>query len=310
MRNNRKNSLLSTVIIDNLFTTGRQRIMYTKLVFFVGDGRCHMQRLLKKGLLETRKVFYLPVESIHPNPAQPRQFFELNGLRELAESIRQYGIIQPLTVRKLRTGYELVAGERRLRAAKMAGLTKVPCLQMGIDDRQSSFLALIENLQRRDLDFFEEAEGYARLIDSFGLSQEEASRRLGKSQSAVANKLRLLRHPPAVVNAIRQNGLTERHARALLRLDSVADRAAALETIIANHYNVSQTEAYITRLLTGDEKEKRNKPIMIIKDIRLLFNTIDRAVTVMQGVGVAASIEKQETDNGYVMTIKIPKKKV
>ena len=268
-----------------------------------------MQRLAKHGLLETRKVFYLSVESIRPNPAQPRQFFEIEGLRELSESIRQYGILQPLTVRKLRSGYELVAGERRLRAAKMAGLAKVPCLQVGIDDRQSSLLALVENLQRRDLDFFEEAEGYARLIDSYGLSQEEASRRLGKSQSAVANKLRLLRHPPSVVNAIRQHGLTERHARALLRLEAAADRVAALEVIIANHYNVSQAEAYITRLLNGEDKRPRNKPIMIIKDIRLLFNTIDRAVSVMQGVGIPASIQKQESERDYVMTITIPKKK-
>ena len=268
-----------------------------------------MQRQRNRGLLESRKLQYLPVGTIRPNPAQPRQFFEMEGLRELSESIRQFGVLQPLSVRKLRNGYELVAGERRLRAARLAGLSEVPCLLINADDRQSSLLALIENLQRRDLDFFEEAEGIARLIDCYGLSQDEAAKRLGKSQSAVANKLRLLRHPPAVVALIRQHHLTERHARALLRIEAVADRMAALQHIAAEQFNVSQTDAYIEKLLAAPLKPIRSKPLIILKDLRLFFNSIDKAVHFVQSAGVPASVERTETDDGFLMTILVPKKR-
>ena len=156
-----------------------------------------MPFLRKKGLYETNRVLYLPVSELAPNPNQPRRQFSPDGLAELSASIREHGILQPLSVRRVPDGYELVSGERRLRAAKLAGLREVPCILLAVDGENSSLLALVENLQRRDLDFFEEAAALSRLIQTYGLSQEEAARRVGKSQSAVANKLRLLRLSPA-----------------------------------------------------------------------------------------------------------------
>ena len=163
-------------------------------------------------------IVYLAVDAIAPSAVQPRQNFSPAQLEELSRSIAEYGVLSPLTVRPRQGGYELVAGERRLRAARMAGLSEVPCIVMELDLEEASFIALVENLQRNDLDFLEEARGIAQLIRLFGLSQEECARRLGKSQSAVANKLRLLRLPEDVLNAMRNAGLTERHGRALLRL--------------------------------------------------------------------------------------------
>lgn len=201
------------------------------------------------GLLETGKILYLPAAQIRPNPGQPRKIFDPAGLQELAASIAEYGIVQPLTVRRRDGFYELVAGERRLRAARMAGLREVPCILLSVDEAQSGMVALVENLQRRDLDYIEEAEGLARLMRLYGLSQEQAAQRVGKSQSAVANKLRLLRHSPQVLAMLRENQLSERHARALLRLPEEEDRLAVLQTVIRQQLNVAKTEAYIDAYL-------------------------------------------------------------
>ena len=177
---------------------------------------------------EGKRVLLLPAADIRPNPRQPRQVFEEAGLRELAASIRRHGILQPLTVRRMPEGWELIAGERRLRAAAMAGLTEVPCILMQMDDRESGLAAMVENLQRQDLDFIEEAMGISRLMELGNLSQEQAARQLGKSQSAIANKLRLLRHSDPVLAALREAQLTERHARALLRLPDEETKLAAI----------------------------------------------------------------------------------
>lgn len=168
---------------------------------------------------EDRTLRRIRVSEIARNPNQPRKYFDPEAIAQLAESIRQYGVLNPLTVRRAPGGgYELVAGERRLRAARVAGLNDVPCLLIAADNEDSSAIALVENLQRRDLDFFEEAYGFKRLIDQYGLTQEEAARKVGKTQSAVANKLRLLRLSPQNMELIRSANLTERHARCLLRL--------------------------------------------------------------------------------------------
>ena len=169
--------------------------------------------IMHKGMWTGRRVLYLSVDAIRANPDQPRKYFEPEALRELAESIGRYGILQPLTVRRGEDGYELIAGERRLRAAKLAGLREVPCLAVRSDEEESALLSLIENLQRQDLHYMEEAAAIAKLIAVYGLSQEQAAERLGKSQSAVANKLRLLRLSPACVALLREGGLSERHAR-------------------------------------------------------------------------------------------------
>lgn len=269
----------------------------------------------RHSLLESNKVHFIDLAMIHPNPGQPRRIFDAEGLRELSDSIRQYGVLQPLTVRKrLSGGYELIAGERRLRASRIAGLKQIPCILLEADERQSSLIALIENLQRCDLDFFEEATGLQRLIHQFGLSQEETARRIGKSQSAVANKLRLLRHPPELMQSIRENGLTERHARALLRVEDLDDRKAALDTIIAQKLNVLQTDEYIDAFLMAPaERPSKNtrsriRTLYVFKDMRLFFNTVSRAVETMRRSGVLAEMNQLESDDCITMTIRIPKK--
>ena len=260
------------------------------------------------GLLESRRVIFVKTGEILPNPNQPRRIFGDDGLRELAESIRLYGVLQPLTVRKTAFGkYELVAGERRLRAARMAGLAQVPCILIGADEKSSSLIAIIENIQRRDLDFFEEAEAIQRLIRQFGLSQEEAARRLGMSQPSVANKLRLLRHSPAVTELIRSGGLTERHARALLAVEEEAKRIKAAEHIIAQKLNVAQTEHYIEALAAPSEKPKKGKTLYIFKDVRLFINTVTRVVDTMRRSGVTAVMDRREDEDSVCFTISVPK---
>ena len=261
-------------------------------------------------LLDSRKIVSLPVGAIKPNPHQPRRQFEPEELRELGESIRLYGILQPLTVRKTGpTTFELVAGERRLRAAVLAGMENVPCILLNVDAEQSGLLALVENLQRKDLDFIEEAEGLRSLIRSYGMSQEEAARCISKSQSAVANKLRILKLPPDVLEKLRSAGYTERHARALLRLEEPEAQRKALEAIIAGDLTVAKTEAYIEALLRrGEEKKKRKTPVVVLKDVRIFLNTVTRGLSMMNRRGVRAVCERADTDNELVLTIRIPRR--
>ena len=267
-----------------------------------------MALLRKKGLLESGRVLFLPVEQIVPNPNQPRSVFQPEGLRELADSIGQHGILQPLSVRRTETGYELISGERRLRAAKLAGLTEVPCILVQATDVQSSLLALVENLQRRDLDFVEEAEALSRLISTYHLSQEEAARRVGKSQSAVANKLRLLKLEPALLSRLRDAGLTERHARALLRLEEPEARQRALDHIIRHGLTVAKTEEYIDGLTHPlAEKPLGKRPTILIRDVRLFLNTVTRGLSLMQQAGVDAQCGREETEESILLTIRIPK---
>ena len=195
-----------------------------------------------------RSVSYIPVEDIVPGAMQPRRHFPAESLRELRDSIAEHGVIQPLTVRVKGERFELIAGERRLRAAKMAGLTEIPCILMDVDMENSGVIALIENIQRKDLDFVEEAEGISQLIRLFGMSQEEAARRLGKSQSAIANKLRILRLPEDVLRSLRLAGLGERHARTLLRLSTEDAQRNAAAHIVSRRMTVAAAEAYVDSL--------------------------------------------------------------
>lgn len=265
-----------------------------------------MPLLRRKGLYETGRVIYLHPDVLHPNPNQPRKRFSPDGLEELAASIREHGVLQPLTVRKVEGSFELVSGERRLRAARMAGLSEVPCIVIDVDGVCSSLLALVENLQRRDLDFLEEAMALDRLIHTYDLSQEEAARRIGKSQSAVANKLRLLKLSPRLLDLLRQNGLTERHARALLRLETEEQQWEVLEYVIDHHLTVAQTEAYIEARLTPPPPRKK-KPTFILKDVRLFLNTVTKGLSMMKDAGVNAEYGRQETEDAILLTIKIPK---
>ena len=268
-----------------------------------------MQLLKSRKNYESDRVFSLPVAQIVPNRAQPRTRFEEDALAELAESIRRYGVLQPLTVRRRSGGgFELVAGERRLRAARMAGLREVPCLVAAVSDEDSSLLALIENIQRRDLNYMEEAAAIRRLIETYGLSQEKVAEKLGKSQSAVANKLRLLKLSSACAEALLEAGLTERHARALLRVEGDGARMAALQAIAEKHMNVAQAEAYIEALLQKKEAAPPpRRPNFIIKDVRLFLNSINHSMEIMRRAGVDAQCGREETEDAITLTIRIPK---
>lgn len=257
-----------------------------------------------KTYMETGRVVFLSVRSIRPNPAQPRQVFDQNGLEELAASILQHGILQPLSVRRVGNLYELIAGERRLRAARLAGLEEVPCILMSMDESQSGLAALVENLQRRDLDFIEEAQGLARLMRLGGLSQEQAAQKVGKSQSAVANKLRLLRHSTAVLDALRTCELTERHARALLKLQKEEDKLETIRTIAQRGLTVAQTERYIEELLSGRTTGTR---LPKAPDVRDFLSGLTRSLALIQSAGIAAVSQQQETDREITLTITIPK---
>ena len=265
--------------------------------------------LSRKSEFLSSRVQYLPLDAIRPNPQQPRRSFDREGLEELAGSIREYGVLQPLTVRRVGGGYELVAGERRLRAAARAGLRQVPCLIARVDEAESGLLALIENVQRRDLNCFEEAEAIAGLISRYGFSQQEAAARLGRSQSAVANKLRLLQLTAAERQAVLEAGLTERHARALLRLTDTEQRREALDTVARRGLTVARTEALVEELLAQSRATPpRQRPHYVIKDVRLFLNSVQRSVDVMRQSGVAADVGRSDTEEAIVLTIRIPRK--
>ena len=275
-----------------------------------------MQALRSRPGIRRGGIIYLRTDELTPNPVQPRKRFDDEALAEHSDSIKNYGILNPLTVR-LRCGkYELVAGERRLRAAKMAGLREVPCILLDVNMEDASLIALVENLQRKDLDFIEEAAGIRQLIRMFGMSQEEAARRIGKSQSAVANKLRLLKLPQDILEALRENGLTERHGRALLRLSTPEKQREALMYIIDNGLTVAATDAYIDALLSRPEEpedEAGEKPeqrrTFVLKDVRVFLNTLSRSIDMMKQGGIDAGIKRQETEDSLILTISIPKNK-
>lgn len=256
---------------------------------------------------DKRRVIEVPLDDIYPNPAQPRRSFPEKELLELSRSIRQNGLLQPLSVRRTRNGYELIAGERRWRACRLAGLDSASCIVNSCSDKQSAVLAMTENLQRQDLQIFEEAEGIRRLIEEWGVTQEEAALRLGKSQSTLANKLRLLRLTQEERKKISENGLTERHARALLRIEDTELRAKVLDAIIAQHLNVQQTDQYIESILSVKEDKPKNKKRIIVKDIRIFMNTISHAVKTMQLSGIQAKTIRNETDDYIECIVRIPK---
>ncbi len=260
-----------------------------------------MQCTRLKTYMETGRVVFLPSKAILPNPHQPRKVFAPEALRELTQSIRQHGILQPLSVRRVGTGYELIAGERRLRAAVLAGLTEIPCIILSMDAGQSAMAAMVENLQRQDLHYIEEARGYSCLLSRFSLSQEQVAQLVGKSQSSVSNKLRLLRHSPQVLCRLQELAMTERHARALLKLEREADKLAAMEVMAAQNMNVSQAEAYVQRLLQPQSPRKTSP------NITAFLNHLGQSLTRIQQSGIRAVSERRETESQIVLTITIPK---
>ncbi len=258
------------------------------------------------------EIVEIPVNSICPNPHQPRKTFDWDNLEELAQSIYQNGLLQPITVRELGDGkFELIAGERRLRASKMAGLAAIPSIVVSVSDEKSAVYAVIENLQRQDLHFFEEAAAIAKLARDFGMDRDKIAKKLGKSPSAVANKLRLLKLPAEIQKRIMSGGLTERHARAILRLSDYELMSEVVNAIIENRLNVAETDALITGLLEEQlpQLEEKPKPKMAktFKDIRIIINTLDRAVATIRKSGLDADSAHRETDSFIEYVVRVAK---
>ena len=260
-----------------------------------------MQLEKLKTYMETGRVVFLPPRSIKPNPSQPRKNFDPKALEELAGSIRQHGVLQPLSVRRAGNFYELIAGERRLRAAVLAGLPEIPCIIMQMDDRESALAAMIENLQRQDLSYLEEAQGIALLMETGAFSQEKTARLLGKSQSTLANKLRILKHSPQVLTALQESGLSERHARALLRLRTEEEKLETIKQIDRQSMSVAQTEQYISALLEGRVQKPRKV------NVGSFLNSLTQSLQKIQSSGISAVSERKETDSEIIFTITIPK---
>ncbi len=256
-----------------------------------------------------RKLIMVPLNQIVPNPNQPRKLFDSEELIGLSDSIRKNGILQPITVRETENGrYEIIAGERRFRASAIAGLNSIPCIVTDVDNKRSAILSLLENLQRTDLNYFEEADGIARLINGWGITQQEVAERLGKAQSTVANKLRLLRLTPSQRRRIIDAKLTERHARALLRIVDDEQRDKALEQIISKGLNVMDSDRLIDSILEPKPPETpASKRIPMIRDVRLFLNTISKAIDTMKQSGLDARAAKNETDEYIEYRVIIPK---
>lgn len=255
---------------------------------------------------ERMKVLSLPMYKIKPNPNQPRKYFDSISLEELAASIEEFGVIQPITVRKVFDGYEIVAGERRFRAAENLGLDTIPAIVINADEEKSALIALLENLQREDLCFFEIAESYRKLIHEQGMTQEELARKIGKSQSTVANKLRLLRLSPRVKRLVREYSLTERHARALLHITDEEAQLKAAKEVCRRRLNVIQTEEFVHSLLKTQRDKHQSIKMTSRGDLRVFTNTVKRAIDLIRDAGVPADMEKKEYEWGveYKITLK------
>jgi len=264
---------------------------------------------------DQKKITYIPLEKIRPNPYQPRRNFENGALEELCGSIREYGVIQPINVRKTPGSgnhYELVSGERRLRASIMAGLKEIPAIIIDVNEDDLAILALIENLQREDLSYMEEAEGYQNLIRDHGLTQEELAQKIGKSQSTIANKIRLLKLPPMVKKMLADHHLTERHARALLKLHDEQMQLKILQKVCEKELNVKKTEDLVQKVLDKyvdpSMYENGKRLTRSIKDIRIFVNTIRQAIDVMKKSGVNAKAAQIDRGEFVEFIVRIPKK--
>lgn len=253
------------------------------------------------------QIILVPQEEIYPNPNQPRKRFDFDELESLAQSIRQNGIIQPIAVRVNSRGeYELISGERRLRASRLVGMAQIPCIIMEASDEKSALFALLENIQRSDLGFFEEAQAIEKLIDDFGMSRDEVCKKLGKAPPTISNKLRLLRLPEDIRLKICQENLTERHARALLRLPAESQMQRAMSIIAEKRLSVAETERLVSQIMDNDGR-RRQPPVKLFKDVRIFVNTLNHAVDTMRRAGIEADSAKSETDEYIEYIVRIPK---
>ncbi len=256
------------------------------------------------------RVVLIPVDSIYPNPDQPRRVFEPEKINELAASIAQYGLLQPITVQQFeRNTYQLVAGERRLLACRQLQMEEIPAIVTQMKKEDSAALALIENIQRCSLNYFEEAQAIENLMEMLGVTQQVIAKRLGKTQSTVANKLRLLKYPPHIQEKLLSCGLTERHGRALLPLLGTDKLDAALEEVAAKELTVAQTEQYVARQLE-QKKDKKSLELYIVKDLRVFMDTVSQATDLMKLAGIKATTNMKEDGDELIYTIRIKKKTV
>lgn len=254
-------------------------------------------------------VIEVPIDKISLNPYQPRKIFDSDAIAELAKSIKEYGVIQPITVRRNYIGgYELVSGERRLKASRLINLTHMPCIVIDVTENDSAVIALLENLQRKDLTYWEEAEAMQHLIIDHKYTQEEVAVKLGKSQSAVANRLRILKLPESVKNILQENNLTERHARAILKVHDENDQLKILKQVCDNDLNVARTEEIVSKTIekVEQERERETGKMMGVVHLRMFINTINKAVDVVQKAGVKVEANKKENKNFIEYLIKIP----
>jgi len=253
----------------------------------------------------------ISIYDIQTNPFQPRKEFAEAELKELADSIKRYGLLQPIMVRKREQGYQIVSGERRFRASKLAGRKTILAVVRDLSDSEMAEMALVENLQRNDLNYFEEAQGYARLIREFGLTQDELAKRMGKTQSTIANKLRLLQISTNVRKFIDPQKLSERHIRAILPLKDEEKQLAILTKVYAEGLNVRQCEEEVSKLLAEEAenqtKERKRRMVKAIKDMRIFLNTIDTAVQAIRDAGLPAEIKEKEYEEYVEVVIKLPK---
>lgn len=271
--------------------------------FSVLDTDCGV--INNSNMISEVKVVKVAIDQIFPNPYQPRKNFDDEALRDLSASIAQFGVLQPLLVAPADNGrYMLIAGERRLRASKMAKLQEVPVIISEYTSQQIAEIALIENLQREDLHFLEEAEGYEKLMEEFHLTQEAMAARVGKKQSTIANKLRLLRLSDRICKILVEGGLTERHARALLKLDDEEKQVQVLTVVIDNGYSVRQTESYIEKLLE-DKKQEKKKRMVIVNDVRIYLNSIKQVVSAIKDVGIPVAMEQTVEGDDIIVSLRI-----
>lgn len=281
--------------------------MYSPFSRFFGKGDQESANLEE---INPDEVIQLPLEQITPNRYQPRTIFDEEKISELAQTIHTHGMIQPIVVRKIeRDQYELIAGERRWRAVQQLGWDTISAIIRDMNDAQTASVALIENLQREELTPIEEAKAYKQLIDIHSLTQEALAQRLGKSQSTIANKLRLLHLPKEVQDALLQKNITERHARALITLKDHDDQLIVLEKIIQDHLNVKQTEELIESILNPKEEKAKKRVQLkgINRDLRIALNTIRQSLHMVTETGLEIESEEEDLDDFYQITIKIPK---
>ena len=273
----------------------------------------HLSKLLGHQVEKGEEIQQIPIERVDSNPFQPRKHFDDEKIDELAQSIKTYGLLQPIILRKINDKYEIIAGERRFKACTKLGFEKVSAIVKEANDGAMAAIALIENIQRENLNFLEEAEGLHRLLTEFSLTQEVLAQRIGKSQSTIANKLRLLKLPDTIKEQLKDSNLTERHARALLKLPE-KEQKDVLERIMNEGMTVRQTEEAIELMLqtasSRDEVEEEGRSVQrrfIIKDFRIFMNSIKQVVNTIKSTGVNATIEENDMDEYLEVTIKLPK---